>query len=132
MTIIYTPVYAALLALIILLLAFKVVLLRRKHKVGIGTKGERDLAQAVRVHANAIEYVPITLIVMVCAEWLGAGALIINICGACLLFGRILHAYGLGRSAGVSFGRYYGTIFTWLAIVIASMSVLLISAQRVV
>ena len=31
-----------------------------------------------------------------------------------LLLGRLLHAFGLSRSGGYSFGRFTGTVLTWL------------------
>ena len=34
--------------------------------------------------------------------------------GSALLLGRVLHALGLSRSGGYSFGRFTGTVLTWL------------------
>jgi uncharacterized membrane protein YecN with MAPEG domain len=56
-------------------------------------------------------------------EMSGAKAAYVNAFGLLLLLSRILHAAGLGRSAGYSPGRYLGTLGTWVAI--AALSVLL-------
>lgn len=39
----------------------------------------------------------------------------IHAAGGVLLAGRVLHAAGLARSGGVSFGRFTGTIATFVA-----------------
>lgn len=120
MQLIYTPVYAALLGLFILILALKVVILRRKKRIGIESKGDLELAQKIRVHGNTVEYVPIALLLMAFVELAGAGLYWVNASGLCLILGRILHAYGLGRYVGISFGRFYGTFLTWIVIIINS------------
>lgn len=115
-----TSLYASFLALLILLLSYRVVMLRRKYQVGIGTNGEKVLARAIRVHANAVEYIPICLLLMAFSEtqqapnWLTHGA------GIALLLGRVLHALGLSKSVGKSFGRFYGVILTWSVMLLLS------------
>lgn len=108
-----TSIYAAFLALLILLLSYRVVMLRRKFQVGIGTNGEKVLARAIRVHANAIEYIPICLLLMAFAEMQQASSWLMHGAGIALLLGRVLHAFGLSKSVGKSFGRFYGVILTW-------------------
>lgn len=114
MSIEITSLYAGLLALLILLLSYRVVMLRRKFQVGIGSHGEKALARAIRVHGNAVEYIPICLILMVLAETQGAPSWLIHGAGIALVIGRILHAVGLSKSIGKSFGRFYGVILTWI------------------
>lgn len=109
-----SAVYAGLLALLMLALAVRVVLRRRGAGIGIGTGQDRELERRVRVHGNAVEYVPLALIVLVLAEMLGLAALAVNLCGAALLIGRLLHAWGFSHSAGTSPGRAVGMLLTWL------------------
>jgi len=47
-----TSLYAALLGLLIIFLAFKVSSFRRSKKVGIGDNGDKGGLLAIRVHAN--------------------------------------------------------------------------------
>ncbi|HEY9030272.1 MAG TPA: MAPEG family protein [Kangiella sp.] len=115
-----TSIYAAFLALLILLLSYRVVMLRRKFQVGIGTNGEKVLARAIRVHANAIEYIPICLLLMAFAEMQQASYWLMHGAGIALLLGRVLHALGLSRSVGKSFGRFYGVILTWAVMLLLS------------
>ncbi len=116
--------YAALNAIIILVLAFLVSRARNKHKVGIGDGGHPGLLLAQRAHGNAIEYVPIVLILLLTLASLKASIILIHVIGALLTFGRILHAIGLSRSSAVSVGRAGGILLTWIALLIAIVACL--------
>lgn len=122
-----TAIYASLLALWLLVLAFRIVLLRRTHKVGIGAGGISQLSIAIRCHGNATEYVPMGLILLLLAELQQAPMALLHVAGMVLLIGRILHAQGLTRTrGGVSFGRFWGTLSTWLVIIVlAAVNLLL-------
>ena len=115
-----TGLYAALCALLILALSFRIVGLRRRLKVGIGDGGDAGLARAIRAQANAVEYVPLMLVMLLVAENNGAGVLFVHVCGAGLVLARVLHAVGLSGSAGTSFGRVWGTLGTWILLLVLS------------
>jgi hypothetical protein len=116
-----TLLFASLHALLMLALAARVVLHRRSAKIGIGDGGDKALARKIRAHANFIEYVPVALILLALLELAGLAALWLWIFGGGLLVARVLHAIGLTRSAGTSFERFNGTLFTW--IVLAAMAI---------
>jgi uncharacterized membrane protein YecN with MAPEG domain len=115
-----TALYAALAGLMVLVLATLVVRGRWRHRVSLGTGTEPAMERAVRVHANFVEYVPLALLLMLLAELNGAAALLLHAAGVLLLASRVLHAYGLSRVSGRSFGRFYGTAGTWLTILFLS------------
>lgn len=119
-----TGLYAAILALIVVILAVRVTLRRRAVKVGIGNGGDAVLAQRIRVHANAVEYVPFALLLLLILELNQTQPLLIHVFGCLLIAGRVVHAYGLSHSAGVSPGRAFGMVLTWGTI--AAMALLLI------
>lgn len=119
-----TGFYAALSALLVLWFAVRVMLQRRTSVIGIGDGGDRELITRIRVHANAVEYLPIALILLLIVELNQTDPLLVHVAGMALVVGRILHAAGLSRSSGVSAGRALGTLLTLL--VIAGMSILLI------
>jgi hypothetical protein len=108
-----TGLYAALCALLIFALSLRIALLRKRLRIGIGDGGDAALARAIRAQANAIEYVPLLLVMLLIAENNGAGVVFVHACGAVLLLARVLHAAGLSGSAGVSFGRFWGILLTW-------------------
>ena len=129
-----TGLYAALCALLVFALSLRIALLRKRLRIGIGDGGDAGLARAIRAQANAIEYVPLVLVMLLIAENNGAGAVFLHACGAGLLVARVLHAIGLSGSAGVSFGRFWGILLTW-AILLALGAQLLwgyVQAMRVV
>jgi uncharacterized membrane protein YecN with MAPEG domain len=107
-----TAVYASLLAVLVVILALLVVRLRRGLKVGIGDGGNRDLARAIRVHGNAIESIPLFLILLGVYELNGGSATLLHVFGSVFFLARILHARGMLATAGASRGRVIGTIGT--------------------
>jgi len=111
-----TALYAALLALLLIVLGLRVVGLRRRLRVGLGDGGQGTLQQAVRVHGNAVEWALPVLLLMLVAELNRASPLLLHAAGIALLVGRLLHAAGLGRSAGGSPGRVLGMVVTIAAL----------------
>ncbi len=116
-----TALYASLLALLMIILAYQVIQQRIKHKSGLGHEQEPILV-AARAHANASEYIPITLILLTLAELNGASSLVLHICGSAFLLARMAHAWGFkAASGGVHTGRYWGTLITGICIVALSL-----------
>jgi len=118
MAVAISGLYAALCALVVLSLALRVILLRWSTRTGIGDGGDRRLARAVRIHGNAIEYVPLALILLVIAELSGVRASLLHGCGIALVAARVAHALGFTRTAGVSVGRSLGVSATFAVILV--------------
>jgi uncharacterized membrane protein YecN with MAPEG domain len=119
-----TGLYAAIAALLVVIFAVRVTLRRRAIKVGIGNGGDSILAQRIRVHANAVEYLPMALLLLLILELNQTQPLLLHVFGCMLIAGRLLHAYGLSSSPALTPGRAIGMVLTWA--VIAIMAVLLI------
>ncbi len=112
-----TALYAAILALMLMLLAINVTVYRWRNRIALGQGGNAQMPRIVRMHGNAAEYIPIGLLLMAIYE-LNAGARpVLHALGCLLVLGRLLHAWGLGRSAGPSAARASGQVLTWLAII---------------
>jgi uncharacterized membrane protein YecN with MAPEG domain len=116
-----TAFYAALMALWLLVLAAPISRLRHKERIGIGDGGNTDLARAIRVHANAVEWVPPVLLLMLLAELNRAPTFLLHGCGVALIVGRLLHAHGLSRNAWHSTGRFWGTGLTWATLAVLAV-----------
>lgn len=112
-----TLLFASLHALLLMVLVVPIVLHRRRARIGIGDGGDALLARRMRVQANFVEYVPMGLVLLALLELAGLPAAWIWALGSTLLAGRVLHAVGLAGSAGVSRGRFLGTLLTWIVIV---------------
>lgn len=121
-----TGLYAGLCGLLFIWLSWRVIQERQRAKVGLGDGGDADLQRAIRVHANFIEYTPLGLVLLALVEVGSVSHLVVHGFGALLVVSRVLHAQGLGATAGYSRGRYFGTLGTW--IVIAGLSLLAIAA----
>jgi uncharacterized membrane protein YecN with MAPEG domain len=90
-----TPLYAALAAVILIVLALRVIGARRGHSVAIGDGADEDLARRIRAHGNFAEYTPLALVLILLLELGGAPAWQLHPLGAALILGRIVHAWSL-------------------------------------
>lgn len=93
--------------------------------MGLGDGGHKDLAQAIRVHGNFVEYVPFALLLLLLVEMQHDSVWPVHILGGLLVAGRVLHAAGLSRSSNTSFGRFFGTLLTWAMMLAVSLLALL-------
>ena len=116
-----TALYAGLLGILYMVLCWQVVAQRRRTKVGIGVGGDTALERAVRVHGNFAEYAPLFLVLLLVAELNGAMTMLLHALGTVFVLARIGHALGLGRSSGISKGRFYGTLVTWIALLVLAV-----------
>ena len=108
-----TGIYAALGALLLLVLAVRISLVRRRARVALGDGGNNELVRRVRAHANAAEYLPVALLLLLLLDLGQTPPLWLHVFGVVLIVGRVLHAIGLSRTAGESFGRLVGIALTW-------------------
>ncbi|EKT57499.1 MAPEG family protein [Providencia sneebia] len=108
-----SSLYAVLGALLLLRLSLNVVKLRAQYRVSQGDGGVYELQTAIRIHGNAIEYIPVALLLLLFMEMNGAQVWMIHLCGLILIAGRIVHSYGL-KNHDVSYRRS-GMVATYLA-----------------
>jgi uncharacterized membrane protein YecN with MAPEG domain len=116
-----TPLYAGLIGLLMIVLAFNVSRYRVGLEIALGDGGNPLLTRAIRAHANLIENAPLALILLLMVEVQGFSAPVIHVLGGALVIGRALHALGLSRNEGRSVGRAAGILLTWLMILAASV-----------
>ena len=119
---VYSSLYAGLLALVYIGLSVVVIRFRFKYKVGIGDGGHENLAKAIRVHANFAEYVPITLFLLLVFELNHADKIWLHIFGTMLVVARLLHAFGLSKSIGTTYQRVAGTVLNFTIILLLALS----------
>jgi uncharacterized protein len=116
-----TALYAGVLGILIVVLAGRVVAVRRSAAVSLGDGGSELLVRRIRVHGNATENIPIGLLIMLVLELNGSSAALLHGLGASLTIGRLAHAQGLSGSGGTSPGRFLGTTITWVAIAVGAV-----------
>jgi hypothetical protein len=116
-----TALYAGLAGLMLLFLSWRVTRFRRSESIGLGDGGNKALTMAIRVQANFVEYTfPILFLILV-LELNGFTPTKIHALGIALIAARLLHALGLSKSAGYSFGRFYGTALTWVVLLLTAL-----------
>ncbi len=116
-----TALYAGLLGLMAIVLAFLAGRLRGSKEISIGDGGDPELLLAMRRHANFIEYVPLALVLIAIVELSGAPALAIHLLGGGLFVARIFHAVGLKADSMAGAPRAVGAVGTLLVVVVSSI-----------
>jgi uncharacterized membrane protein YecN with MAPEG domain len=107
-----SAIYASLSALLICWLSLNVIKIRRKYRVSIGDGENIELRTAMAAQLNAIEYIPIALLLLFALEYNEANIWIVHLFGVALITGRTIHAYNLlsenlkGRVIGMQITIY--------------------------
>ena len=125
-----TPFYAAILALLFLVLSVRTLRLRRSLQIPIGDAGSPQMLRAMRVHANFAEYVPFTLLLIFMLELQDAPSLLVHGLCICLLVGRVSHAYGVSQEAENFRFRVFGMAMTFAALGGSALSILALCSGR--
>ncbi len=122
-----TPMIAAILAAIFLVLSFRVINQRETSKVSLGDGGDEVLLKRLRVHGNFAEYAPLALLLLLIAELQGAQPWALYVSGASLIIGRLCHAIGTGRIPQITNLRVLGMLLTFVSIIGTTLMILKIS-----
>lgn len=107
-----TSIYAAVLTLFFVGLTIRTVVLRNKTQTTIGDAGHPDLKRAIRAHGNFAEYVPLALLLIFMVESQGAAVYWVHGLAACLLIGRVSHAYAVSQIKEPMQFRIFGMAMT--------------------
>jgi len=121
-----TCLYAGLLGLLAVGVAFPAGMLRGKLNISVGDGGNPALLLAMRRHGNFSEWVPLALILIALLELNGVSIRGIHALGAALLVARLLHAAGLKSDSMKNAARGIGAMATALVTVTASVWLLIV------
>lgn len=122
------PIYAALLAVLFVLLSVRTIGMRRRLRIGLGHAENPAMLRAMRVHANFAEYVPFALLLVFLVEIAGAHALLVHALGVSLVAGRFSHAYGVSRHPENFRFRVFGMAATFTVILSGAAYLLVVAA----
>ncbi|UAA40462.1 MAPEG family protein [Paraneptunicella aestuarii] len=111
-------IYAVLSTALIIWLSANVINLRQKHQIALGDGGNAELQAARTAHANAIEYIPIALLMLFALEYNHGHLLLIHGCGIAFMLGRVIHARSI-LSASLK-KRKQGMVLTFLSLMALS------------
>lgn len=110
---IITALFAGIATIIAVILSMLVSHQRRKNHIMFGTLDPcLPFQHALRAQANFIEYTSFALILLCLLELNHEANFALYIYGSAFIVGRILHAWGISRTQGVSIGRVLGMLCT--------------------
>jgi uncharacterized protein len=121
MTLSITATYAAILALIIVALGINVTVHRVKLRVSLGDGGNPVMLRMIRLHANAVEYIPLALILMLAYENNGGWHTALHLIGIALVAGRLIQTWAMWSTEIAGPGRGTGQTLTWASIVVLAI-----------
>lgn len=119
------PVYAALLALLFVLLSIRTIRTRHSRKVALGHGDDPAMLRAMRVHANFAEYVPLALLLIYFVEASSQTPWLVHLLGSALLLGRLCHAFGMSRTPENFRYRVAGMGLTFTVILVSAAHLLI-------
>lgn len=122
-----TTIAASVLGLWLFLLSIRVIGARRNNSEDDASKltfERRDRAQG-----NLIEYAPMALILLFLLEAQNAPLWLTALSAFLLVVGRLLHGYAFSFTSNWPFGRMFGTLGTFLALILLSVSNLVLLAM---
>ncbi len=119
-----TTLYTLPLIPIWLVLWIRVTKVRSTIGCSIGDAGDMKLLQKIRQHGNYIEWVPLTLVLMILAEAQGTHALWLHIAGALLVIGRLAHPFGLKIENAEHPLRYVGNGTNFVAVLVLTVALI--------
>ena len=119
-----TPLFAALLALMFVLLSANIVRLRFREQVSLGDGGNPSLNIAIRIQANFVEYVPFTLLLMWLLESIDLSPARVFWIGLALVLSRIFHVLGMSFPKKLMILRQISVILSFVILVWLSAAIL--------
>ena len=105
-------IYASTGTLLIIWLSLHVIRIRQRDRVSVGDGGIEELKTAMGAQSNAVEYIPIGLLLLFALQYNGGHMILVHLAGTVLIAGRILHARAMhardlkGRVLGMQITIY--------------------------
>lgn len=121
------PIYAAVLAILFVILSIQTIRARRKFQIALGDAGNAQMLRAIGVHANFAEYTPLAILLLFFVEGRGATPFLVHALCLLLLLGRISHAYGVSQVKENFKFRVSGMVMTF-AVILSTSAYLLFAS----
>lgn len=117
-------VWAALLILLMVALAIRVIRARFRGRVSLGDGAQGELAVLSRTFGNAAEYIPVGIGALILLAAVGASATEVHLIGGGLFLGRLIHPVGLALKPP-NWARVAGMALTLLSLIAAAVLLLI-------
>lgn len=119
--------YLSLHLFFLVFLSARVIRLRRREQIGVGVGNSKELALADGVFENYVEYTPFFFLISFGLYSLNAPPWLLHTLSITFTVARGLHFWGYSRNIGVSFGRFYGMVLTFLSLIAGALALLALS-----
>ena len=119
-----TPLFAAIFALVYLVLSISVIKLRFKQQVSLGSAGDSELEKEIRIHANFAEYVPLCLLLLYFLETVTLSSRLSFWLGCVLLISRLSHVIGMRNGKDHLIFRQIGVLGTFFVIFVSALALI--------
>lgn len=116
-----TFLYASLLIILAVFMAYKVGTTRLKTNTLLGAGDSSEMLQSVRGHGNLIENAPFFIILIGLLEMQGIADWKLHLLGSSFFFFRIMHAYGMSISRESTPFRLVGILGNWFILLSVSI-----------
>lgn len=116
--------YAALNTFILLWITARIGGLRQRYRVFMGDGGNAHMIRAMRGHANAIETIPMAIILMMIMAATGTPVAVIHVFGIVLTVSRALHAWHFMAADAPRWQRFIGATGSILVLALGAIWVL--------
>ncbi len=122
-----TALYAALIAILFVVLSIRVIRQRNRANIFLGgasTTQAPQLLRAIRAHGNCAEYAPFALLLLALVDLQGAPPWGVHSLGLMLLAGRCAHAIGLSCTPQITPLRIGGMLLTFLMMTLCALGLI--------
>ena len=115
-------IYACLGTVLIIWLSLNVIKYRHHYRVSVGDGDQEELRSAIAAQHNAVEYIPLALILLYALELNQGWGIVLHGCGIALIAGRYLHARAmLSENLKLRVLGMQITIYTLIALMILNL-----------
>lgn len=116
-----TLISTSFLGLLLVYLSYGVSKERLRSKTDLGDGGDPGLLRAMRAQGNLVEYAPMGLILIGLLETVQVQKELVMGLAVAFVLGRYMHGLMLGKMEGKNHYRFWGTILTWLVLLVGSV-----------
>lgn len=114
--------YVGLCSLIFLWLTAAVIKTRKQEKVFMGDGGNPRVIRRMRGQMNFIEFVPLSLFVLLVLALGGAPVWVIHVFGTILVIGRVLHGIHFCADDAPAWQRFWGALSSMFVLLFGSIA----------
>jgi len=115
-----TLIASSFLGLLLIYLSYNVSKERLRTKTDLGDGGHPELIRAIRAQGNLVEYAPIGLILLGLLETVHTQKEVVLTLAVAFVVGRYMHGLTFGKMTGKNPFRFWGTVLTWVVILVSS------------